>query len=444
MMKMPTSANLVAFGLLAALAPQTAVAGSVVASPHRSLKVDAIRTSFLAAANQSKFNPLADDPHFYGDKQCGVTTQVNSASNKYERCPKECPYYAQNLDDDLHCSFVCVEGSMCAELNPKRPIPDVIAGKYTCRGPMVEHCSEFNYDGTDSCANCQTFYAGDEHGHCHYQHWFALISVILIGMAFGLFGFIWLCDLIMRPINNQAVLTEAQNFRTRQKLHTPKDHNGKRDLYPLETNLCSVLVAGPGMLLHFNFQVALMIWAVWVATWWVIFAACIDNALFVLGTRKFGTPRENCILVSWGYETQQRLMWTKVTFLIIIYSSSFFMAMLHGVRQLRIFQGLDAKTKTMKDFVLFVTNIPLTKGTDKDLEKKLAKTIQDYSKQDVVGVSVCWNWKESEDTCMQALMANNKEREDRHIAKQKAEKKAKGEEVPELQDPEETEARVLA
>jgi hypothetical protein len=444
MMKMPTSANLVAFGFLAALAPQTAVAGSVVASPHRSLHVDAIRTSFLAASNQSKFNPLADDPHFYGDKQCGVTTQVNSASNKYERCPKECPYYAQNLDDDLHCSFVCVEGSMCAELNPRRPIPDVINGKYTCRGPMVEHCSEFNYDGTDTCAQCQTFYAVDENGHCNYQHWFALITVILICFAGGLFGFIWLCDLIMRPINNPIELDEGQKYRTRMKLHTPKDHNGQRSLYPLETNLCTTQVAGPGMLLHFNFQAVLMVWAFWVATWWVIFATCIDNALFVLGTRKFGTPRENCILVAWGYETQQRLMWTKVLFLIIMYSSSFFMSMLHGVRQLRIFQRLDAETKTMKDFVCFVTDIPLTPGTDKDLEKNLAKCIEDYSKQKVVGVSVCWNWKESEDTAMQALMKNNAEREAVHKEKKKQEKLAKGEEVPEKADPEAKEAEVLA
>lgn len=113
---------------------------------------------------------------------------------------------------------------MCAELNPRRPIPDVIAGKYTCRGPMVEHCSEFNYDGTDTCAKCQTFYAIDENGHCNYQHWFALITIILMGMAGGLFGFIWVCDLIMRPINNQHELTEAQNFRTRQ--NTLKDNRG--------------------------------------------------------------------------------------------------------------------------------------------------------------------------------------------------------------------------
>merc|ERR1719440_480194 len=99
------------------------------------------------------------------------------------------------------------------------------------------------------------------------------------------------------------------------------------------------------MLLHFNFQASIIVWALLVALCWVAIAFIVDNDLFILGTRKFGTPRENCILVAWGYETQQRLMWTKVTFLVIIYTSSFFMAMLHGVRQMVIFDSLDAQTK---------------------------------------------------------------------------------------------------
>ena len=52
--------------------------------------------------------------------------------------------------------------------------------------------------------------------------------------------------------------------------------------------------------------------------------------------------------MAWGYETQQRLMWTKVWLLLIMYISSFFMRMLHGVRQFHIFHALDAKTKNMR------------------------------------------------------------------------------------------------
>lgn len=197
-------------------------------------------------------------------------------------------------------------------------------------------------------------------------------------------------------------------------------------------------------MLHFNFQVVLMVWAFWVATWWVILATCVDNALFILGTRKFGTPRENCILVSWGYETQQRLMWTKVLFLVIMYVSTFLFSLIHGVRQLRIFQSLDIQTKSMKDFVLLAVGIPEIPGTDKDAEDKLAKCIADYSGQTVIGVSICWNWKLSEDTCMQALNEDLRTREVGYKALKDKEKKDKGEEVPERMDPATKEAEVVA
>ena len=65
------------------------------------------------------------------------------------------------------------------------------SGQFTCRGPMVEQCSEFNYDGTDTCA----FYAVDANGLCDYQMWFALDTVSFLGVLAGLFGFFWVVDL---------------------------------------------------------------------------------------------------------------------------------------------------------------------------------------------------------------------------------------------------------
>merc|ERR1719506_2167063 len=149
-------------------------------------------------------------------------------------------------------------------------------------------------------------------------------------------------------------------FRSRQKLHTPKDAAGGRHLWPLDTNLCSQVVAGPGMLLHFNFQAAIMVWAIWGGTWWVLMAVFIDSDLFILGTRSFGTPRDNCILVAWGYETQQRLMWTKVLFLCCVYFFSFVGSLLYGVYQLRLFTNIETSYTTMMDFAAKITGIPRT------------------------------------------------------------------------------------
>merc|ERR1719197_2036200 len=123
------------------------------------------------------------------------------------------------------------------------------------------------------------------------------------------------------------------------------------------TNLCVKDVAGPGMLLHFRFQRFFIVWPFCCALVWVALA-CVHNELFILGTRKFGTPRHNCILVAWGYETQQRLMWTKVLFLVMVYVFSFISFLLFSVRQYRIYQDMDAKEKTMKKFALELDGLP--------------------------------------------------------------------------------------
>ena len=47
--------------------------------------------------------------------------------------------------------------------------------------------------------------------------------------------------------------------------------------------------------------------------------------------------RENCIVVQWGYETQNRLMYVKVGFLLFAYVFSFVSAMILDIRQWCIF-----------------------------------------------------------------------------------------------------------
>merc|ERR1740129_255156 len=107
-----------------------------------------------------------------------------------------------------------------------------------------------------------------------------------------------------------------------------------------------------------------MIWAVFVAAAWSGFCQFVDADLWRLGTRAFGTPRENCILVAWGYETQQRLMWTKVLFCQIVYVFTFVGSLLMSIRQLRLFQGFDYQNKTMKDVVLMCEGLPRISGTE--------------------------------------------------------------------------------
>mmetsp|Transcript_6233 Transcript_6233/g.16672 ORF Transcript_6233/g.16672 Transcript_6233/m.16672 type:complete len:944 (-) Transcript_6233:116-2947(-) len=335
------------------------------------------------------------------DPSCGKTVLVTSKDSKWDRCPDSCPLYVSNKIDDKACSFLCVPAEDCAKYNPKTPIADMELR--VCRAPMVNSCAEYAADGSDRCAKCQSwYYLYKKDGKCYSEYVITLALICSVLLIVVILLVAWLCDMGFREISNPAGVLTGELFRERQKLCMPKEEGRSRQLWPLATNLCRTQVAGPGMVLHFNFQAGVIAWAVAVALAWVLMAAIIDGDLFILGTRAFGTPRSNCILVAWGYETQQRLMWTKVGFLYLVYIVSFAICLLHGVRQLRIFQIIDYENKTMKDFAAMATGLPPLDGTA-FVEETMKKAVADATGQKVVGVSVAWDYGDESELVQSAL-----------------------------------------
>ena len=58
--------------------------------------------------------------------------------------------------------------------------------------------------------------------------------------------------------------------------------------------------------------------------WWWFSESCHTpnsssnfDGIFPTPTSYGETPMRNCILVAWGFETQQRLMWTKIDFVVV-------------------------------------------------------------------------------------------------------------------------------
>jgi hypothetical protein len=329
--------------------------------------------------------------------ECGVTTLATAESDKWARCPEECPLYAKNKDDEHHCSFVCVREEQCSVMNPNAPVPDMKYGE--CRSPNVQWCEHYNYDGTDTCAECKWLFRVSLSGQCEFEHmWFVYgLGIILLVLVILIVW--WWIDMECRPVSNEKGIRIGELNRERQKVRMPEDLNKEpgsgREYWPLTTNLCRTLVCGPGMTLHFNFQVVLIIWALLVAGCWYYFAAQHEE-LFILGTRKFGLARANCILVAWGSSTQQRLMWTKVTFLVIVYSMSFFLALVHSVRQIRLFDHLDEDNVTMKDFVAAVSGLDYLPGNE-GMELKLKTAVEEACGQAVEGVSIAWDFRDCYD-----------------------------------------------
>mmetsp|Transcript_14901 Transcript_14901/g.42783 ORF Transcript_14901/g.42783 Transcript_14901/m.42783 type:complete len:981 (+) Transcript_14901:87-3029(+) len=353
---------------------------------------------------------LPSDIHVVDKLKCGETVTVQANTDKDSRCPDTCPFLAQNKNDDMHCTFHCVaDAAECRAMNPKTVVPDEDRG--ICRKPSVMACKVYNMDGTDTCKECETLYYVGTDGLCYGTlTWMASVLGIVL-LLVVVFLVVWICDLIYRPIKNMRTLKEAINFRSYQKNRMPKEEG--RGIYPLSTNLLRKTVAGAGMMLHFNFQFLIICWASMIAIGWVVMALLVDDALLIMGTRRFGTPFTNCVLVAWGYEMQQSLMWTKILFLVVTYLGSFLGSLLHSVRQLRMFQNHDFKNKTMKDFVVQLEGVPPTKGSE-HLEEQLQACIEKACGERPIGVSVGWDYEEQESLINQLLEDELEQREEEH------------------------------
>lgn len=341
--------------------------------------------------------------------KCHDRKVVDSNDDKFALCPATCPLYADDRGDEIDCNFECVEATRdaCIKVNPKEPIPDRDMG--ICRACLVDGCLTCDSDGYETCATCQSGYTLVD-GKCQGQntyYWYAA------GAFFGsifIFQCTYMVELFRRPIVNQDGVNEALRARSLAKPRMPKDSKGERPLWPIFTNLTKELVCGVGTQLHFNFMACVIVWALAVALGWALLAYFVDDALFILGTRRAKTARQNCILVAWGFETQHRLMWTKVNFMIVLYIATFLLCIALGAYQLRKFQKVDFANSTHKDFAARIRNLPNLDGSQR-VEEELKTRIQNVTGQKVVNVSVCWDFVEHEDELMSFIDCKLSQRE---------------------------------
>ncbi|CAK9095756.1 unnamed protein product, partial [Durusdinium trenchii] len=362
-------------------------------SGHQSLAVDLVGRSPKAWLYGGAPGP-----------KCHDKKVVDSGSDKFVQCPKDCPIYADDRADGIDCNFECVEATpkACSAVNPKEPVPDAERG--ICRACIIYGCKTCTTEGQDTCAECTSGYRLTADGKCenaNMMYWYALFVTLGLITAFIV---AWIVDIACRPCVNVQGLKGALNARSRSKVRMPKETGSSegRELYPLDTNLLKTPVAGIGVQLHFNFQFFLIVWSLAIGLAWLVLALSVDDALMILGTRRAKTARQNCILVAWGFETQMRLMWTKIDFVVAAYILTFLACLGFAIRQLRIFQKVDMQNSTHKDYAARIRNLPLMDGTQ-PVEEELKKRLEEATGQKVVGVSVCWDFQEHEDELLEAL-----------------------------------------
>ncbi|CAK9080637.1 Metacaspase-1 (PfMCA1) [Cleaved into: Large subunit p20, partial [Durusdinium trenchii] len=162
-----------------------------------------------------------------------------------------------------------------------------------------------------------------------------------------------------------------------------------------------VPVAGPGSVLFFRYQLFIIVWALVIAGLWVAFVSSTDGSLYALGTENPQSPRELCAVIHRGYEQQRSLMSTKAYFLATAYVTSFVLCVGFGILQQRAFHRLNLHA-THADFVAYVDGLPPISGSE-NLEEILKTELQTALSQDVVGVSVGWDFAQHSDRILEIL-----------------------------------------
>lgn len=293
-----------------------------------------------------------------------------------------------------------------------------------CRRCAIPGCDECEDGPDERCKVCGAGHKRTANGTCEIA--FARLTryALIVGGAIVLFLLAWYIELVTRPVVNREGLEEGLNWRSRTKPRrmevvtssssstsseptsrpapTPTS-NVRWALWPLNTNLrTNPNVGGPGLALHFNFQVAVMVWAtVILLAWLVVVKTTGHNDLLTVGTREASSPQQLCAVVAWGHRVQSEVMNVKANFVLFVYITSTALALLHAVLQKRRFMAMDDET-TMRDFAALCTNLPVESGSER-VEEKVKKIMEERTSQQVIGVSVCWDFRDKEHAVTKAL-----------------------------------------
>jgi hypothetical protein len=331
-----------------------------------------------------------------------------------KECPTpDCPFAAE-LDVSANalneCHFKCVVGSACGTegSNTARTIPDEKEG--ICRQCNVEGCAKCQAgkpgEDLEFCEKCMPgYYKVDANGDGLAEEcrcWTIWIFVFLCGVAAlaAIAALAWYVELANRPTVNEEGLQYALECRSRSRVRqpmntvpsdNPDDGIGPRLLYPINTNLCTTNVAGPGNILFFRFQAATLIWACTLLAVWILMCVCIDTVVLTVGLGEPESPAQLCYAIKNGRRLQLHFVWVKVYWCVFAYIFSFLGAIYYAINSQSLFHQLDNDHTTMADYVALCRSLPVTKG-DQNVEEKIKEAIEKETSQKVVGVSVCWNF----------------------------------------------------
>mmetsp|Transcript_81585 Transcript_81585/g.141763 ORF Transcript_81585/g.141763 Transcript_81585/m.141763 type:complete len:969 (-) Transcript_81585:182-3088(-) len=347
---------------------------------HSGLPGDVVLTTVTIKCGQAVFSPLGS-------------------------CPEACPYFAQEAKK--YCFFKCVKATDCGTMDPDDRVPDLDMG--VCRPCNTRGCKKCAPGNTDTCAQCNRGYSLQPDGTCSSDYMMVWECIITFVAGLMIFLVVWMIQLGCAPITNGEGLQEGLAFRSAVKMHMPLDRSAEtasevhvsRSLYPISTNLHVTQVAGPGLTLHMNFQLASVMWSCIMIVLWISFVYLTDPRQLTIGLLPAETQPELCAVTLQGRTLQEEQMPMKVTFVVLVYLVTFIGTLVYSGVNLRCFESLGDET-TMQDFVALATGLPKLPG-DQKWEETLKTLFAEKTGEKVVGVSICWDFGDQADEIQDML-----------------------------------------
>eukprot|EP00928_Gymnodinium_smaydae_P034207 TRINITY_DN242_c2_g1_i1.p1 TRINITY_DN242_c2_g1~~TRINITY_DN242_c2_g1_i1.p1 ORF type:complete len:939 (+),score=81.86 TRINITY_DN242_c2_g1_i1:222-2819(+) len=291
------------------------------------------------------------------------------------------------------CNFQCVSQTKCGRdpFRPKAMIPALgeVGRDSFCRSCSIPACRLCQLGADEECVHCMPgYFRSTDKTECvmlgmgDVNVFFVVAAVVVIAVVFILF------DLWARPIVNQAAVDHcAEIYDTACFLRSDGTH------WPWWTNIMSqVEIGGPGSLLHFRFQMAVLVWAIVLYVSWMVYAGQTYPTAIGMGLRTDPTTRvQFCQVSARGPIEYKEALPTMINFGAFAYLFSFIGCIIYAAMNQNLIHRCDNNRESIQDFVANLL-IPVMSG--RDVERKIKDAVERATGQSVVGVCVAWNYVE--------------------------------------------------
>mmetsp|Transcript_12003 Transcript_12003/g.21271 ORF Transcript_12003/g.21271 Transcript_12003/m.21271 type:complete len:1110 (+) Transcript_12003:84-3413(+) len=357
--------------------------------------------------------------------ECGQVRAAQDIGGD-DRCPAECPLFAEDTASGSPCNFKCVVAFDCgrnsSHTNLDQGIPDASTG--FCRGCNIPGCKRCR-DHVSECVACKEDLGWQlKDGTCEPQGSLLRVLVLTLVGIFVIYFFAWWFSILWRGNLNPEGERLGLEFRTSTKLSSSSivaeaaaddpllTADTEHKLYPLSTNVLNAPVGGCGSVLFFRFHIFIVVLSTLTMISHLIATNAVDPALLILGVDRFIAGKtfsaswlmdrfmqnlerdqnwlQRCHSVHAGHQLQIDTMPTRIDYLGGLYACSFLLVLAFAIYQKRTFEQLDDAT-TMGDYAAVIKGLPEVSGSEK-LEEELKEQLKTQTGTEIVGVSVAWKY----------------------------------------------------